>query len=1097
MQSINLRGKKFQYINAQDLANKLSIPTSQARELINNKNNHRQNTRLIVNPNNQVYKVNLKDDYRGLLKQEFGLTHLQKLDKNITSKNNITKISKTQNYDSAKQLGEFAKVNGLIINVVVGLTWYDPDGEIPIDIDDIEERKFPIIFSNGAYNEYPNYRIDDNTVGNIEKVVLDGAIEYAHSSGAYIFKIYPDDQNYDKYKIYLPGEDAKYYIKYQILGLRNKKLELQDGILYETDGVLIYEDWLNVQNELTQGEDSCVINYMLNKYPKISKREIKKLEKDDGVTVDKLVTFLQDYQIAYKIYDGSEKIILESPDYNNNKSYARLTCIAHNNHLYPIEGRKLKRAPKNFENIKFIKDGFKKLQKYIEEKNKVPKSIKIGEMIMTDGDEVDVKINSFIIGKTKYIDNPDYEICKTLLEKLNMLDMIKDNIKIHHVLSLLEKEYLPHNINSFFPNMVKLKINPYSYCTSEEIDDDRNISVIDKNKCYTYSLYQLPYLIVCDWRTAQKRKINKKHKIGSAFDDIIDHHLYIIDPIEKSILLPDVGMYEGYHIKKCGMLEFTIVEEIVTTIVPNGYVKIIDLLKENLSEAQFKNMMNKAIGCMERMKNVDTKFKYETIINNDFQDRITGFYKKINEEYHLKFSYKMRLESPSCRLPINTQIKNMSRWLIYEKIKELNIKDKDILQIKTDSIAYYGEIPKNLDKTRKEISGWKQEEYKGLTRRTDPVKREITGVTFFPVENTELERALHCRYAGSGKTNYIINELIPELKQKKIDFIVLSPTHKSLQEYRKLGYKCDVLQKYTLRKEIPDEKYIIIDEVGMMDREGHDLLFIIKNMGCEYSVFGDYNQLLPFGTNKPFDDESYNKFLFNEIDRVYTNFRNNFPKEYYDELINSTDQEYLQRQVRKYSVKKQEDASIILCYRLDTKKKYNTQMLKYYKLNRFQIGTRHICATNKFLKEYPKLYKSTLLTLKNIEEEQLSSTYKKKVYILEDDEGNIFKINKKQFEAKHNFDLGYAINIHHIQGESIKSYYWAPEDNVFIDGRIAYLIISRLRQDLSEKTSLLNAYNMSKTKDIDLQKEINKMNNIMQHKNTSIDIIDVDTLCNN
>lgn len=46
------------------------------------------------------------------------------------------------------------------------------------------------------------------------------------------------------------------------------------------------------------------------------------------------------------------------------------------------------------------------------------------------------------------------------------------------------------------------------------------------------------------------------------------------------------------------------------------------------------------------------------------------------------------------------------------------------------------------------------------------------------------------------------------------------------------------------------------------------------------------------------------------------------------------------------------------------------------------------------------------------------------------------------------FEPSYALNIHQVQGSTLKSYFWTKEDNLFINGNVAYTTISRLRQKL-------------------------------------------------
>jgi hypothetical protein len=1056
MSYIVFDGKKVTYKNIVDLSKKLSIFPIQAKELIQNQKSKYDTKRLVVAPDRSVHSINMKNDFRGLLKQKFGISHVRNLNKKLMT-DSISELHKTKYITAVKKIYGNMRPR-ILIKISMLLSWSAT----------IEER-----FREIQY---------DDVVENIIPTILDTVKEYAENAGAELLTVDEGDEvigtdgsiyRYNRLKIFVEdSDDTKYAIRFGLLDESRKKLEFKDGAIREKSKNLIFEDWLNINDKETQGDYSCVVNYLLNKYGKISKKAIRNLEKEGSVTVHDLLNFLQQYEISYKIYNGEGKKMYESPDYYNNKNYARLTCILHNNHIYPIEGRKLKKAPKNIDKIEIIEPGtgIKLVNKYINKTGKVPKGINVDNIIIEEEDKVSARICSFIINKTKYIDNPHYETCRKLLKKLKINDLIKDNIKLNHIISYLEKEYIPYNINSFFPNTVRIKTLPYHYRCEEEVDESRQISSVDKNACYASCLHSLPYLIVCDWRTAQKRKINKCHNPGDSLEDIIDHYMYIIDPEDRSLLIPDAGAYEGYHIKKCHMLKFNIVEEITTTVAPNGYKKIIEIMKDNLSYKDFKFAFVVLIGCMERVKTTNTDFKYSTIVNKDFKDRSDGYYTKINNDHYLKFSYEEKLEVPSTRMPINTQIKNMARWMLYTKIKELKLKDEDIIQINTDSITYYGDLPKKLDETREELYGWKSENVKIRNFNNSP-KRDSKNVTFFPKDNGEYKRVLYCKYAGSGKSHFIMNYIIPLLKENNTDFIILAPTHKALKQYRKIGItNVDVIQKYTLQKKIPKEKNIIIDEIGMVDRDGHDLLYVLKELKCNYTVFGDFNQLLPFGISKPFDDKTYHKYLFNDIDTTFTNYRNNFTKEYYDSLLKSLDTDFLLNEVRKYSNKTPYDANVILCYRstddtdFNTKKHYNNMMLEYHGFSRYDVGTKHICMTNKLIKH--NIYKCMIFTV-----EKKTS----KMYTCRSEDNKIFLIKKRQFESKNYFDLAYAINVHQIQSDTVESYYWAPEDDIFMDGRLAYVVISRLRNKLSMNTVINNINNEEITKRNKLKQDLKKL----------------------
>lgn len=76
---------------------------------------------------------------------------------------------------------------------------------------------------------------------------------------------------------------------------------------------------------------------------------------------------------------------------------------------------------------------------------------------------------------------------------------------------------------------------------------------------------------------------------------------------------------------------------------------------------------------------------------------------------------------------------------------------------------------------------------------------------------------------------------------------------------------------------------------------------------------------------------------------------------------------------------------------------------------------------------------------------KVTKVKKKKVYTL----SNGVKITESQLKKL--FKPAYALTAYGVQGDSINSYYFAPEDTYFLDGRTAYTIISRLRQKIIKK----------------------------------------------
>jgi hypothetical protein len=177
--------------------------------------------------------------------------------------------------------------------------------------------------------------------------------------------------------------------------------------------------------------------------------------------------------------------------------------------------------------------------------------------------------------------------------------------------------------------------------------------------------------------------------------------------------------------------------------------------------------------------------------------------------------------------------------------------------------------------------------------------------------------------------------------------------------------------------------------------------------------------------------------------------RNNFPFEYYDKLIN--EQINYTEEVHKYSMKSPHKAEVMLCWRNATADAYNNAMLKKMNATKYDVGIRYICKTKQ---TNGKLLKKDIYNGRPIQiiealdnDEYVIGDDQTVKYVIdngEDEEEEFRAIVTKQELDKY-FKLAYCVNVYQIQGQSIKSYYWTPCDDCFLDGRKAYTIISRLK----------------------------------------------------
>ena len=133
--------------------------------------------------------------------------------------------------------------------------------------------------------------------------------------------------------------------------------------------------------------------------------------------------------------------------------------------------------------------------------------------------------------------------------------------------------------------------------------------------------------------------------------------------------------------------------------------------------------------------------------------------------------------------------------LVFKKIRELGLKDKNIIQINTDSISYYGELPNGLDPIK--FSGWKSSIFKELGDVNDFYDDKCDLSAKNIINTNERKRILHMKYAGSGKTTYII-ELAKKYTNENKSYIVITPTHKTLDAIRKKRINCEIMQKYVV-----------------------------------------------------------------------------------------------------------------------------------------------------------------------------------------------------------------------------------------------------------------------------------------------------------
>ena len=797
-----------------------------------------------------------------------------------------------------------------------------------------------------------------------------------------------------------------------------QKFSLNDMVLREAKPLNL----CNLYNEVIENKDGkCISNYLSKIYNKFSKKEILKLK-----TTNDILEYCKKNNIKMIAYDISGNIISSNYPTIKNKSRKSLIFIAYNNHLYPLKNETLKKVSQyEKKEHTYVKNIIEKFENIIDSEI-MPSSLKLSH---------DGQIQSFISDNKHYHSNEEYDVCNELLIKFGLQDQMSIYTTTKNIGEIISKLYIKSNINSFIPENHLFTKGAFNYNNEENVlknnmnNDDDELITIDKNKCYSYILKELDYLINCDVKKHRTNIINEYLKK----DKITDHYLYIVNPVYSSILLPYKNIYSGKHLKYCldQNIKFLVCEELHAEKSDNYFKQmILDLYDKCDDKVVFKNIVNIMIGKFEKYSNLKKCYSVDKICNEDEIDTADGHKIQLYNEYYALMKKTENFDIFN-KKPISIQVKDESRVVLYKTMKKLELNYNDIIQVKTDSITFLNtKSNKNyLEYINDSLDGWKLEEYSKIENPMS-INKSMT----FIYEKKINDNIIGNCYAGAGKTYKIINQYLTKEIIENGDYIVLTPSHSTLKTYKKKGYNCDVIQKYTLNNKIPSETLIIIDEIGMIDGASWNLLFKMKLLKKTIYGYGDQKQLLPVGSDKDFFNQNFLDYMFYNNDSMTTNYRNNFEKKYYDGLINSNDKSYIINECKKYSTKNYYDSEVIIAYRNSTRHKYNKLMCEKLGIkNKYDIGAKLICTTNDNRKM--GIYNKFTYEVTGRENDNI---------IISDGECNIhIDIDKIQKD----FDYSYCRTLYSVQGETLKSYHYPEEDLFFINNRSAYTLISRIKQE--------------------------------------------------
>jgi len=911
------------------------------------------------------------------------------------------------------------------------------------------------------------------------------------------------NENVDKYLIAIPDDYVKDiiydYVPRIVNGSPNAPLNYDAIRLHDSNAISVTNPIFDIY-PINNDNGKCFFNTLKYLYKDLYKKEIDKLDNN----LQSLKKFTENHSIGLYVYDitGTEIYYhcCTVKTHKLNVENKNIKCMIHNNHIYLLRDVPSQTSlPPLEQQCIVISDNLYEIVIGLL-KNKIePYNLVLSNTLLV----IKPELKSFCTDNTMYVNNPDYYIILEIISRFKNSTLIYDGKQLSElfaeisvtpyttistVMQLILKAYSPHKTyNSTFPESNKFVRGGYNYNNNSlKIGETR-----DMNKSYPFMLKKLPFLITCNYMNDIIRKYNG--------EPLVNHYLYVVHPLDTSILgnilLPDSNLYSGYFLKiviEHGIL-FTITEYLITEKHDNIFKDIISHIEElfpfakngekiDSNEVGFSMMCN-AI-CMfigqtqtDNTYNRECEFKYDRICNEEECSKSGGEYLscELGDGYFLRYRNNEKISSIINRKPIGLFVYDLVRYDICNYVMKYSRDGiNKIKQIRTDAVTIEGKFSKCSDHPCV-FGGYKTQAYNPLNESRIYGKNPNLSLSLSgKYSNAKLYRLM----AGAGKTHSIIEIIGKDCKDRKV--IVLSPSHKSLKEYREKGIECDVVQRYTFKsethKQLLQYDTIICDEIGMFDHKSW--LLIIKLIEHKKMVIclGDFRQLPPVGTRmidefydikdqmngyipsiNGYIGEHFLRFLFNTIidqDENTVNYRNNFKWSYYEDILNG--RKVPLDEVLLHSIKIEDINDIewgkgfIVTWSKKVRDSYNRKILdsKRYK-DHIEVGvpiiadlTDHRDNRKNNNLSNREIYNSQIYTITEI------NTQNGQVTLNADDTIKIVSIE----EVRKYFIPAYAINIYKLQGSTIKSYYWAPEDNWILKHNplrniIAYVIISRLYEE--------------------------------------------------
>lgn len=870
-----------------------------------------------------------------------------------------------------------------------------------------------------------------------------------------------------------------------------------------------YAELINLFNEQIEpinnpATENCVV-YFFEQLHKSKRYKIYKLIKEQLQTIEKkkktiflndLKNILNKFDITIYIYSiNGLEYEKYSKNYTEISKLETIVLYIEDNHLYIVKSKK----HKNHLTKRSLKD-YNKCN--IELNENLENEILIGSNVIS-------VINCDTTGEIHYLLHNDNKLItnnnncnnlKNIFSKLG-LDLKYLNTNFTSFIPKI-KDIYNINVFSIFPYKVSNDVLRYKNNNINQ-NTENHIINIDKNKCFSNALFDLEFIPHFNILTDTKRDYILEEQIK-------DHYLYFIEVIEPTEIYFNNGFCFGWFINKYGGLKYIKIKYVFECktltdkegIIYNPFsVMIEDLysLCETKEQTQFiKNSINAFIGQMLRPDKNDIMYKenLKFTTTNDMILMNNHVLEKYKQEYNgttdlddneinidldkMEYDEKLKIIMMSntdlgfdlikdnivcCwnnkniknndmgkdNKPLNIMIRNKAQSYLIDMIQKLKIKFDDIIEINTDCIYIknadnYKINDINFSVDQHIFKGWKIE--KGI--KDTQIKNlnfllnnnEIEAEKYFYEENGN-SYSFNLEYAGGGKTHRIKKIIDEKLKANpNYSYIILSPFHDFLTDFRKNGYNAHTIAHYKFNNFEIKEKNIYVDEWGICTLE--DNFYLLRHQNKNYHFYGDIQQLKPVGSDNLNMD--FIEKIATKLNTNWTNYRNTFTKEFYDDLIeNGNSEKKIKEMLLTYN-SPIDEADKIIAYYNESVDKYNKYFLDK---NNKKFDEKEISMN------IPITNTVNRLAVINYETNETEYIYNRHSFNTIGKEGNNiivsdnlkkYKIDKEIILQK--FKLGYCITLYGAQGKTFKKIHFVNE---FKDIRALtkqgalYTLISRLK----------------------------------------------------